>query len=357
MSPTLTITRLFKAPRERVFEAFTQGEAMQAWYGPEGFTAPVCESNPVPGGKYRVEMHSPEGSVHVVTGEYLEVVPPEKLVFTWAWLEGTGRTQETTVTLSFADKAGHTELTLVQTGFANELARDKHNHGWNSSFNSLDAMLQGQPQPLEPHLTLLGDPRSTYVRSARMAFAEKGIAYTLKPLPPHTPEIDAVHPKGKIPALLVGQTSMFETSAILHYIDEALPGPALMPASAFERAQVEQWISAVNAYFYDSMVRRYVLQYVFPSGADGQPDRKVIDQAIADMQRDFAVLDRAYGERNYLVGDLLTLADLLLAPILFYVSSMPEGKAVLEPFSNVRRAYAAMTQRASFITTTPSLEH
>jgi len=357
MSHTLTITRLFKAPRERVFDAFIKVDAMQTWYGPEGFTVPACVSEPKPGGKYRIEMHSPEGSVHVVTGEYLEVSPPDRLVFTWAWLEGTGRGPETTVSLSFADRAGQTELTLVQTGFTTELERDKHGHGWDSSFNSLDATLDGRPQPIEARATLLGDPRSTYVRSARMAFAEKGIAYTLQPFPPHTPEIDAIHPKGKIPAFRIGTNTLFETSAILRYIDTVFPGPALLPETPFESAQVEQWISAINAYYYDSMVRRYVLQYVFPKGENGQPDRAVIDQAIADMKQDFAVLDKAYGERDYLVGDNLSLADLLLAPILFYVVSMPEGKTVLEPFANVRRAYAAIAQRPSFTATVPSLGH
>lgn len=353
MSHTLTITRLFKAPRERVFEAFTQVSAMQAWYGPEGFSVPACSSDPKPGGQYRIEMHSPEGSVHIVTGEYLEVRAPDKLVFTWAWLEGAGRGPETTVSLSFADKAGHTELTLVQTGFATETSRDKHNHGWDSSFNSMDAMLDGRPQAVEARPILLGDPRSSYVWSARLAFEEKGIAYTLLPMPPHSPEIDAIHPKGKIPAFRCGANTLFETSAILHYVDAAFPGPALLPESPLERAQVEQWISAINAYFYDTMVKHYVLQYVFPTGENGQPDRAVIDQAINQMQQDFAVLDKAYGARNYLADDSLTLADLLLAPIVFYVSSMQEGKAILEPYANVRRAYSAIAQRPSFIATMP----
>jgi glutathione S-transferase len=355
MSPTLTITRLFKAPRERVFEAFTQVDAIQAWYGPEGFTVPGCRCDPKPGGSYRIEMHSPEGSVHIVTGKYLEVHAPDKLVFTWAWLEGAGRGPQTTVSLSFVDKAGHTELTLVQSGFVSDLAREQHSHGWNSSFNSLEAMLDGRQQPVEARPTLLGDPRSSYVRSARLAFEEKGIAYTLLPLAPHSPEVDAIHPKGKIPVFRIGSNTLFETSAILHYVDAAFPGPALMPDSPLERAQVEQWISAINAYYYDSMVRRYVLQYVFPKGEHGQPDREVIEQAIADIQLDFALLDKAYGERDYLVGNGLTLADLLLAPIVFYVSSMPEGKAILEPFANVRRAYSVISQRPSFAATMPPL--
>src|SRR5437016_12878326 len=101
---TLTITRFFKAPCERVFEAFTKKEAIEGWFGPEGFTVPSVAIDVRHGGKYRIEMHSPEGSVHIVSGEFREVRPPEQLAFSWAWLEGAGVGPETLVTLSFAAK-------------------------------------------------------------------------------------------------------------------------------------------------------------------------------------------------------------------------------------------------------------
>ncbi|HEU0201957.1 MAG TPA: SRPBCC domain-containing protein, partial [Burkholderiaceae bacterium] len=69
---TLRITRQFDAPRERVFDAFISAEALQAWMGPGGFSVPRCEVDARPGGRYRIQMHSPEGSVHIVTGEYRE---------------------------------------------------------------------------------------------------------------------------------------------------------------------------------------------------------------------------------------------------------------------------------------------
>ena len=352
---TLTIARVFDAPRARVFDAFTKKEAIQTWFGPEGFTVPSVTVDPRPGGRYRIEMHSPEGSVHVVTGEFREVRAPEKLVYSWAWQEGDHTGNETTVTLTFAEVGGKTEVTLVHSGFTSEDARLAHNKGWTSAFDGMGKALAGLAKPTTAGPTILGDPRSSYVRSARMAFVEKGVAYTLEPHPPHSPPVDAIHPFGKVPVLRCGALTLFESSAILRYIDEALPGPKLMPDTPADRARVEQWISATHCYFYDAMVARYVLQYVFPRGAGGKPDRAVIDTGIADMKKQFAMLEPVYGGREWLVGDRVSLADLLLAPIVFYVQAMPEGKEVLAPFANIRRAHAAIAARPSFQATVPPM--
>ena len=352
----LTINRTFKDSRERVFDAFTKKDAIQAWFGPDGFTVPSVAIDAKPGGKYRIEMHSPEGSVHVVTGQFREVNRPEKLVFTWAWLDGAGVGPETLVTLVFKDKGGSTEMTLVHSGFATVEARDAHNGGWTSSLDCLTAMLAGKPQPVEARPTIIGDPRSSYTRSTRMAFAEKGIAYALDEQPPQSDAVKAIHPLGKIPAFRSGKLQLFESSAIMRYVDEAFPGPRLMPESPADRARAEQWISSTHCYFYNAMITRYVLQYLFPNGADGKPDQAVIGAARADMARHFGILDAAYGARNYLVGEALSLADLLLAPIVFYVGNMPDGRDLLAPFANVRRAHAAIAERDSFRSTLPPMQ-
>jgi len=352
---TVKITRKFEAPREKVFDAFTRKEALQGWFGPEGYSIPAVALDPRPGGSYRIEMHAPDGGVHIVVGEYREVRPPEKLVFTWRWLNGIGVGPETLVTVDFAAREGGTELTLIHSGFASAEARNGHEGGWSSSFVSLNEALAGKAQPVEARPTIIGDPRSTYTRSARMAFHEKGIAYTLDSQPPHSDAVNAIHPFGKIPAFRAGALTLFETSAIMRYVDEAFAGPALMPDSAADRARVEQWISATNAYFYDAMALRYVLQYIFPKGADGKPDRATIDGAIADMKRYLALLDAGYGARNFIVGDRLSLADLLLAPLLFYVGRMPEGGKLIASFPNLLRGQANMAERESFKATIPPM--
>ena len=137
MSHSVSITRFFDAPREDVFEAFTNAQAMREWYGPESFTCPRVDSDPRVGGKYLIEMRSPNGSPFIVSGTYQEVQPPEKLVFTWAWLEGKAFGNESLVTIHFGTKNGGTEMTLLHTGLASVEDATAHEGGWVSGLNDL----------------------------------------------------------------------------------------------------------------------------------------------------------------------------------------------------------------------------
>jgi glutathione S-transferase len=118
---------------------------------------------------------------------------------------------------------------------------------------------------------------------------------------------------------------------------------------------MEQYVSLINCHGYDAMVRRYILQYVFPKGANNTPDRAVIDAAVPQIKSQLEVFDRAYGPRNLLAGDTVTLADLLLAPIIFSLGMFPEGKVLLAGAPNVTRAHAWMAERPSFKSTMPKL--
>jgi glutathione S-transferase len=142
----------------------------------------------------------------------------------------------------------------------------------------------------------------------------------------------------------------------LTYIEEAFDGPSLLPQwGATAHARGEQWISLINCHGYDAMVRRYILQYVFPKGENGQPDRAVIDAAVPDIDAQLAAFDAAYGDRDYLVGTSVSMADLFLAPILYYLPRFPEGEALLAKRPNVRRAQSVMSERESFKVTVPQL--
>jgi glutathione S-transferase len=349
---SLVLNRHFKAPPERVFAAFTEKALMQGWYGPEAMTVPHCEVDARVGGKYRVEMHATTGSVHVVTGEFKEIKPPERLVFSWGWLNRAERNPETLVTVTFKPKDGGTDLTLEQTGFLKEEFREGHREGWTSSFSGLEALLAGRPKPPKAGPVLMGDGRSTYTRAARIAFFEKGVAHALQPMPPQTPDVLAQNPFGKIPVLKLGDTSLYESSAILHYIDENYPGPSLMPQEPLARAKAEQWISAFNCYADAPIVRRYVLQYVMPRGADGKPDRAIIEAAIPEIRKVLGVLDAAYGANDYLVDNKVSLPDILLAPALNYLGLFPEGKELLAQHPNVKRARETFAARPSFVSAT-----
>ncbi len=284
-----------------------------------------------------------------MTGEFREIRPPERLVFTWGWLNGTGRGPETVVTLTLVARDGGADFTLEQTGFLDRDARDRHEHGWQTSLNALNAALEGRPKSQTPAPTFLGDYRSSYVRSARMAFAEKGVACALETHPPQSPEILALNPFGKMPTYRCGEFTLYETSAIMRHLDETMPGPALMPKEPIERAKAEQWISALNCYGYPAMVRNYVLQYVFPRGPGGEPDRATIDAALPEIRKVLGALDRAINSRDHLVGDSLTLADILMTRMIASLRAMPEGKELIAAFPNLRRAADKLAQRPSYV--------
>ncbi len=139
---TLIVKRHFKAPQEAVFKAFTEAEELAKWFGPEGVTVKNVTSDPRPGGGYFMEFHSEEkGHTISLSGTYQEVVPHERLVYTWVWDRGGYGGRETLVTLTFEPAKGGTEMTLVHERLLDEEARREHNGGWNSCLDCLEVML------------------------------------------------------------------------------------------------------------------------------------------------------------------------------------------------------------------------
>jgi glutathione S-transferase len=306
------------------------------------------------GGAYRVQMRARDGTPFGVGGQYVELNRPARLSYTWSWEAGSPMPEgmQTLIEIDLVERDGGTELRMLHTGFPSAELRDNHHHGWDSCFNRLNDTLD--PRGTAGTLTLLGNPLSTYVRTARMGFAEKGVAITLQSVKPHSPELLAVHPFGRMPALLDGETAIWETSAILRFADESFGyGTLLTPGRVADRVQCEQWVSAVNCYLYDTMIRRYVLPYLFPKGEGNQPDRAVIDQAVGEMPSQLAALEKAYTSRDWLAGPRLSFADLFVAPILYAIEQFPEGRRLLTDMPAIRRAQAVIRQRPSFVSTGP----
>jgi len=109
----LVLTRVFDAPRELVFKAWTDPKRVAQWWGPQGFTNPVCELDARPGGAIRIHMRGPDGTVYPMTGVYQEVVEPERLVFTSAALDEKGHPLfEVLTTVTFAEQGAKTKQIL-----------------------------------------------------------------------------------------------------------------------------------------------------------------------------------------------------------------------------------------------------
>jgi glutathione S-transferase len=181
-------------------------------------------------------------------------------------------------------------------------------------------------------ITLWGFNGSTYVRTIRMLLAEKGVSqYTQVPLnvlegQTKTAEHLARHPFGKVPVLDHDGMRILETSAIARYLNDVLPGPSLVPATPKDRARMDMIIGLIDSYGYGALLGGVAAYHLFPDFVGGKNEaarksgieagRKVIELAM-----------QTKGPSPFIAGTL-SLADLYLAPIVFYVSLTPDLAAV-----------------------------
>jgi uncharacterized protein YndB with AHSA1/START domain len=137
---SLSITRVFAATPERVFDAWTQPEHMRRWSCPEGYSVAEVTGECRVGGAYRLQMRPPEGeAVHTAIGVYREVDRPRRVVYTWDWEEES--MGETLVTVEFAPVEGGTEVRLTHELFPAPEATEDHKNGWMSCLDNLDRYL------------------------------------------------------------------------------------------------------------------------------------------------------------------------------------------------------------------------
>ncbi|OBR50403.1 SRPBCC domain-containing protein [Paraburkholderia bannensis] len=119
----------------KVYAAWTQAAQLMRWMHPLDTTCLHAEADVRVGGRFRVIMRSPDGEEHDVSGTYLEVVPEQKLVFTWAWRSTPER--ESRVSVLLRAEGETTELTLRHERLFDEATRDAHREGWSSAFDRL----------------------------------------------------------------------------------------------------------------------------------------------------------------------------------------------------------------------------
>ena len=210
--------------------------------------------------------------------------------------------------------------------------------------------------------TVFGAAYSVYVRIVRLALEEKGVPYRLA-------EVDIFaeggppanyaqrHPFLRIPAFEHDGFRLYETGAIARYIDEAFPGPALMPADAKLRARANQLMSIVDNYAYPAMVWG-----VFVEGVRAPAQGRTSDAAkLADaLKKSTICLDalEALADRDgpALLGRAISLADLYLAPVMRYFTGHSAGTAMLGDRKNLSRWWSWMQARPSMAATRSPIE-
>jgi len=209
-------------------------------------------------------------------------------------------------------------------------------------------------------VTLHGYRLSVYTRAARLVLHEKGVGYGREEIDPFAPDVPPsyrdLHPFGRVPVLVHGAFTVYETAAIARYIDAAFDGPALTPADPRSQARMAQIVSIVDSYGYWPLVRQVFVHGAHRPRQGGPVDP---DEFAAGLRASGPVLDAMEGiaaEGLVLAGDAVSLADCHLAPMIDYFVMAPEGAAALVTRPALSRWWGWMRNQPSMAQTVPPLD-
>lgn len=206
-------------------------------------------------------------------------------------------------------------------------------------------------------ITLWGFNGSTYVRTVRMALAEKGVTdyeqvqVNVLKGEPKSPEHRQRHPFGKVPVVDVEGFRIIETPAICRYLDAVLPGPSLTPADPKDAARMDMAICIIDSYGYAPLIGGVVAYHLFP-GFVGGKNEETHHAGLENGKMVIGELMRIKGGSPYLAGQDVSIADLCLAPILAYVAMTPHKSEFLE-LPGVHAWWELVSDRQSFRSTQP----
>lgn len=203
------------------------------------------------------------------------------------------------------------------------------------------------------HPQIFGVAVSTFAWTARLVCAEKGAAYAFIDMVPGGVLDGVRHPFSRVPVLRWRGQVLYETLAIARYLDRELPGPPLQPPDSLAQAHMDQWISATCDYLYDTMVTGVIWPRLVSPLEGGAIDEDAIAGQVRAMTAQLGEIDQVLAAQAYLAGPALTLAELFLAPVLYWLDKTPEGHAALTDTPSVRRWLQAVTARPAFQATTP----
>lgn len=200
---------------------------------------------------------------------------------------------------------------------------------------------------------IYGAGGSPFMRAVELTFKEKNTPYRLElmtPMASKEPEHLARHPFGKIPAFRHGDFALYETQAIVRYIDQVVPAPALIPADPRLAARMNQIIGINDCYFFPLVARTIVFNRLIGPALGIPTDEAVVAAAVPEGRRCIAEFNRLLGDQSFLVGHQLSLADLMIAPILEQYAATPEGASMLAD-TKLSLWLARMQARPSMIET------
>jgi glutathione S-transferase len=199
-------------------------------------------------------------------------------------------------------------------------------------------------------------PGSPYGRAVLATLEEKGARYRLAPVAPGTLKSEphtSRHPFGRVPVLEHDGFLLYETQAILRYLDRVLPSPALTPADPRAAGRMDQLMNVCDWYLFQGVGNVIAFQRVIKPRLMGQPaDEAAVAQAMPKAHAVFAELSRLLGGSAHLAGDTVSLADLMVAPQLDFLGLTPEWAPLTEQRTNLSAWLGRMNDRASMKATT-----
>ena len=204
---------------------------------------------------------------------------------------------------------------------------------------------------------LYGYQYSVYAWIARLGLHEKGIGCEWVEVNPFAKDVPAdylaMHPFGRVPALVHGEFVLFETSAITRYLDEAFQGPRLQPVNPEDRGRVSQIISIIDSYAYWPLVRQVFSHGVFRPRLGQPADPIEYQRGLEAAPSVLRALDQLAGKGGFLVADSLSLADIHLAPMIAYFTSDPGGETLLAQQHRLSTWWSMMSLRKHLVDTRP----
>jgi len=199
-------------------------------------------------------------------------------------------------------------------------------------------------------------PGSPFGRAVLVALEEKGAPYRLAPVAPaamRTPEHLACHPFGRVPYLEHGAFTLYETAAIVRYVDRVLPEPALSPANPQAAARMDQLMNVNDWYLFQGVSNVIAFQRIVRPRLMGlDPDEEAVAAAMPKAHVVVGELSRLLGDKPYFVGESITLADVILAPQVDFFTATPEWQPLTAHSPNIRQWLDRMNARPSMCATT-----
>ena len=203
---------------------------------------------------------------------------------------------------------------------------------------------------------IYGPATSPYVWSTRLALAEKGVAHDLVPVTPadfRTEPHISRHPFGKVPAFEHDGFALYETQAIMRYVDEAFAAAPLQPIELHPFARMNQIMGIVDAYLAPSLVGGVLYPRIVAPRLGLPTDEAKVQEALPQVRQCLGEIARLAGDEEYLAGETLSLADLMVIPPLIYFQKFAEGAAQLAELPALAAWSRRMEERQSVQVTRP----